>query len=177
MLGSSLQPSEQISLSTPVSVTSDPSTKNHTKGKRSSKSMQTPAAQGVIDSSSAATLSGCPPTFIPPSEREDLPKNMFVTSIEVDWRTDQGATSQKHGNVHLEAEVQDDDYAVQALDPNPRHSIDWAVIETTWDRYKTLEPSTKLLPDSIVGWKVVLLLQHMVTRLIRIAHRHSTSIQ
>jgi hypothetical protein len=120
------------------------------KGNGTNKATENPVQKRLVfDSSFVATAS---PTFIPPSERGDLPQNLLVTSVEIDWRRNQGRSSRQDVNEETETLAQEDNHAVQVSDP----SIDWTAIETTWDKQEPLHASMELLPDTIVAWKAVI---------------------
>ena len=107
------------------------------------------------NASSVPIVSEYTTTFIPPSEREDLPKNLIVTSVEISWRTNRRCTARQDANKAQPWTPPDDTHTVQLPDPGLHRSPDWGTIETAWDKYETLNALMELLPDNIVAWKVL----------------------
>ncbi|KAF8516678.1 hypothetical protein JB92DRAFT_2909916 [Gautieria morchelliformis] len=150
VLESSTQPSGQRPFSATVSITAHASIENAKKSKGFTKNGKCAVPPKVVsDSSSVMIPSG--PTFIPPSEREDLPKNLLVTSVEIDWRTNRGRTIREHPR--SEPVQPDDTQPAPAQDPSPHQLTNWAAIETEWDTYTTLNASVELLPGTVIAWK------------------------
>ncbi|KAF8516018.1 hypothetical protein BU17DRAFT_93130 [Hysterangium stoloniferum] len=97
--------------------------------------------------------------FVPPSERGDLPPNIFVSSIDVEWRTGQGRSQSHRQEQQVEGPPLDalPTYPDEAQTPQTSNqdAIDWATVERRWSQYPTLDVSLieKLLPTHIVAWK------------------------
>lgn len=105
-------------------------------------------------SSPMTPLASTPP-FVAPSERTRLPKNVFVTCVDVEWRTGQGRTQRQIARDDFEI-LSEKVQVAQTLDsgPNTGALVDWTVIETKWGEYERLEASTTLSKNAIVAWKV-----------------------
>lgn len=152
VLQPSMESSVQPTLPADVSIPSFPSVGQSSRGIVSRRAVESPVLQKLdFDVSIVTTTS---PTLVPPSEREDLPKNLLVTSVEIDWRRSQGRSSRHDVNVKRETLAREDMHDVQGLDPNIPDCMDWTAIEATWDKHQTLDASIELLPDAIVAWKV-----------------------
>jgi hypothetical protein len=105
--------------------------------------------------SSPATPSSSIPPFIAPSERNQLPKNLFVTSVDVEWRTGQGRGQWQNADEKVDQLVEEVQ-VIQALSPSPepQNYIDWTIVEAKWGKYGKLQTSTTLLPGNVIAWKV-----------------------
>jgi len=75
---------------------------------------------------------------IPPSQRTQLPPNIFVTQVNVEQQSYSHFLDEEN-NVS-EPKIQSD-------------SLDWDEIEMHWDGHKKIEASDSLKPGSLVAWK------------------------
>ena len=83
-----------------------------------------------------------------------------MTSVEINWQTKQGYTRwQDLDKAEPWTPLED---TKEVFDPGLHQSSDWATIETAWEKYKTLDASTEMLPNTIVGWKVLFSSQRTV---------------
>lgn len=80
------------------------------------------------------------PYFIPPSERDSLPRNIFVTSIDVEDPTYHDYPLRKTDTIPIVELPSDDLY-------------DWDVIDKEWDTYTKIAASTFLSAGMVVGWR------------------------
>ncbi|KAF8590267.1 hypothetical protein K439DRAFT_174719 [Ramaria rubella] len=133
---------------------------NKNKSKGFKKSMESAIPQKITFDSPVCKIPGVgnlstqvARSFIPPSERRDLPRNIFVTSVDVEWRTGQGRNHwQDVDRVEDEKAVEEVE-VMETLDPSLSHLPDWEAIEKKWERYSNMDISIKLVPDAIVAWK------------------------
>ncbi|GJJ07812.1 hypothetical protein Clacol_002017 [Clathrus columnatus] len=78
--------------------------------------------------------------FIPPSERHDLPSNIFVTSIDVEdmnyWKD--------HSACEENFQLEEIPYGT---------NFDWDTIDGSWNTYPKVTSSTLISKGSILGWR------------------------
>lgn len=108
-----------------------------------------------------------PPRLVPPSERDQLPPGLFVTSVDVEadmWPTDgvrardqKGKKARRDAN---ECKGEQDDVALdygKALEEDSAavgSSLDYLTLEKAWTRAPRLVNKTVLPIGCVVGWQV-----------------------
>lgn len=111
------------------------------------------------------------PRLVPPSELQAMgkvPKNLFVTSVDVEegmWDGQQGQKRKKNrkGKAAAEEEVyyEDPDQFADAEEEvtlldygGGEPEVDWAKVEMGWNNYAVLVDKGQLEAGKLVGWKV-----------------------
>ncbi|KAK4685082.1 hypothetical protein P7C73_g5071, partial [Tremellales sp. Uapishka_1] len=117
--------------------------------------------EGPEDGEMNGTLSTAQKRVVPPSERQDLPSNVFVTSQEYDGKRDNGAW--RNGRVASALEIP----VVQAEAPNPiaaevadeaedvKKRVDWEKTEAEFDQLAnlTVEKLAEVREGDLLAWK------------------------
>ena len=108
-----------------------------------------------------------PPRLIPPSERDQLPPRLFVTSVDVEagmWpRDDEQRWDRKqkkiqrdaYGHTEEQADVKlDYDEMPEEVGTITAPDLDYTALEKAWVAAPVLGIATALSIGSIVGWQV-----------------------
>jgi len=83
--------------------------------------------------------------FVPPSQRQNIPKNLLVTTVEVGWRAGVGRQTQTEEVVDIPQ--------VQA-EEEQEMPLDWNEIGSRWNKYDVLDSISQISPKTLVAWKV-----------------------
>jgi hypothetical protein len=115
-----------------------------------------------------SSLSFRPPgRLIPPSQRMDLPGNMFVTSVDVEadeWdyqnslETTQVTAPKLRQNNSVTKTSHDTEAFVatqrEKVSEEYRDHVDWEEVERRWNDHKAVSSISSIAPGNVVLWKV-----------------------
>ncbi|KIJ32312.1 hypothetical protein M422DRAFT_265808 [Sphaerobolus stellatus SS14] len=94
--------------------------------------------------------------FVPPSQRDNIPSNIIVSSVEVEWKRTPRKSSEYYEPEQVEETEEQVDESIMteqgdvAMDDG---SLDWNTVEQKWDSYKIVTLPTELSSGVLVAWK------------------------